>query len=124
MTAGVSTGSILAAGFSKPKMIDSVTKGDCNKEKLDQCVSSGKPRFYAEELVDIYKTKGDKIFQKYTLSGASTFLYLFLFTVAFSALFYWIGLRMYDSQDARWDLSLMQIAIQNARRRKDPNFKP
>jgi len=53
-TAGVSTGSILAAGISKPKMVfDKETK---------TYVSTGLPRFYSEELLNIYKKKGDQIF--------------------------------------------------------------
>lgn len=60
--AGTSTGSILSAGLAKPEM--TVDPQDASKY-----VPTGKPRFYATELVDIYKTKGDQIFQKYALSG-------------------------------------------------------
>lgn len=49
-TAGTSTGSILAAGLAKPLMID----GTDGKK-----VSTGKPRFWALELLNIYKEKGD-----------------------------------------------------------------
>jgi hypothetical protein len=63
--------------------------------------STGKPRFYCDELLDIYKTKGDQIFQSYALSSASTFLYMILFTAFFCFIFYLIGLRMYDSVQSR-----------------------
>jgi len=48
-TAGTSTGSILAAGLAKPAMDAAYP-------------AHPKPRFWADELLDIYKTKGDKIF--------------------------------------------------------------
>jgi len=55
-TAGTSTGSILAAGFAKPLM----AKDPANPD--GPLIQTGKPRFWAEELLDIYKTKGDLIF--------------------------------------------------------------
>ena len=47
MTAGTSTGSIIAAGLSYP------AKGVEN---------STEPGFFATDLLDIYTTKGDQIF--------------------------------------------------------------
>lgn len=46
MMAGTSTGSILAAGLAKPDIKTSTWEDP-------------KPRFWTDELVDIYKTKGD-----------------------------------------------------------------
>ena len=45
MTAGTSTGSILAAGLAMPKKDD-----------------PRMPAFFAQELLEIYSTKGDQIF--------------------------------------------------------------
>ena len=52
-TAGTSTGSLLAAGLAKPIM---------EEDENGKLVSTGKPKFWAEELLKIYSEKGDQIF--------------------------------------------------------------
>jgi len=38
--------------------------------------------------------------------------------------FWAIGVKMYDSKSSKQDISLMKIALENAKCRRDPNFVP
>lgn len=74
--------------------------------------------------MNIYKERGNEIFQKYALGGWNSFGFIVLFTVVFSSCCFVIGMRKYDSVKARQDMSLMKIAIENAKCRRELNFKP
>lgn len=78
MTAGTSTGSILAAGLAYTN------------------TSDNKPAFFAKELIEIYSTKGDKIFTALTIPKAlMTFLFI-LITISVSYLGYVLGITIYE----------------------------
>ncbi len=50
MTAGTSTGSIIAAGMAMPKPL------------ANGSLSKTEPKFWAEDIIKIYTSKGDQIF--------------------------------------------------------------
>jgi len=80
MTAGTSTGSILAAGLAYTN------------------TSDNKPPFFAKELIDIYSTKGDIIFTAFRISPVlMTFLDI-LITLLVSYLGYAIGKAIYERE--------------------------
>ena len=76
MTAGTSTGSILAAGLVYP-----------NKDRMEQ----KEPKFFADDLLKIYSERGGEIFVKVKLGGFKSFLYLLLHLIIFGAIGYFIG---------------------------------
>ena len=80
MTAGTSTGSIISAGLSYPR--------DDDKDK---------PKYYMDDLLRIYSTLGDQIFQKNTLSPGVSFLWVLLFLSIFGGIGYYIGMMKYDN---------------------------
>jgi len=80
MTAGTSTGSILAAGLATP-MKDNASS----------------PAYYSKELIDIYSTKGDLIFEKQSLSTGLAVFWFLVFVSVFGAVFYFCGKKRYDN---------------------------
>jgi predicted acylesterase/phospholipase RssA len=89
MTAGTSTGSILAAGFAAP-----------NKQ--------GEPKFFTRELLEIYSTKGDMIFDKQSLGAGKTFLWLVVFTGVFAGVFFLLGNNLFDNKQEQEDLERIE----------------
>ena len=82
MTAGTSTGSILAAGLAYP------TPGD-----------KSQPMYFGDELLEIYTTQGNRIFTKKTLSGVATTISFFIILGVVSGSGYFYGTRIYDNEE-------------------------
>lgn len=82
MTAGTSTGSILAAGLVYP-----------NNKNISE------PKFFATDLLEIYSERGKEIFVKKSLSGVKTFLYCMLWTVMFGVIGYYFGMLWFDNPE-------------------------
>ena len=99
-TAGTSTGSIIAAGLAIPLKEDRTQKIDCTKVT---CI----PKFWATDLLKIYSEKGNIIFQRYAMSGLNTFMWLMLIWIIFTALFYYLGTRKYDSAQLKANMEEM-----------------
>ena len=90
MTAGTSTGSIVAAALSYPK-----TDGDGKKTDV--------PLYWAKEIMDIYSEKGELIFKLKSISNVAAGFWLIFFLLTFSCIGYAIGLYRYANpkiQDA------------------------
>jgi len=106
-TAGTSTGSIIAAGLAMPLKADVTQTVDCS---TGLC----KPKFFADDLIKIYSEKGHIIFKRYAMSGLNVFLWLLLFLISFTALFYYLGTRKYDSKEVKEQLKEMQEIVKAA----------
>ena len=90
MTAGTSTGSILAAGLAYPVKGKNVTVGSTVYHE---------PGFFAKDLLEIYASRGGEIFVKKGLEWAWALLYLFLFVLVFSIASYLLGRHLYDNPE-------------------------
>lgn len=77
MTAGTSTGSILAAGLVYP-----------DKDHMDIKM----PAFFADDLLKIYSERGGEIFVKKQLGWWDSFFWFILITSIFGCIFYYIGM--------------------------------
>ena len=80
MTAGTSTGSILAAGLTIPK-----------------ADNGSEPAMFADDLIDIYSTQGKMIFKKQELDiEVSVASWIIIFLIS-TALFFTLGIYKYDN---------------------------
>lgn len=84
MTAGTSTGSIIAAGLAYPDVNHTAEK---------------QPGFFATDLLKIYSERGDEIFVKKELSFFNKSFWLIWFTSIFGSLSFFLGQYIYDNQD-------------------------
>ena len=82
MTAGTSTGSILAAGLVYP-----------NKDRMEE----KEPKFFADDLLKIYSERGGEIFVKSSLSGFISFVYLVLYVAIFGVIGFFVGRQWFDN---------------------------
>lgn len=80
MVAGTSTGSLLATCVVIPAEDDKT-----------------KNRYYAEDAINIYTTRGGEVFKKYTLSYTKYGLGMFGFAVVGGLLGFLIGIKMYSN---------------------------
>ena len=80
MTAGTSTGSILAAGLS-----------------IYDENNHTQPALYSDDLIEIYSTKGDQIFMSQKLSTAESVASWFVICLVFTAVFFTCGIYKYDN---------------------------
>jgi len=83
MTAGTSTGSILAAGLAYPDLNNMETK---------------KPAFFADDLLKIYAERGGEIFVKKSLNWLITAGIIIILIVVFGSLSYIAGNYIYDNK--------------------------
>ena len=97
MTAGTSTGSIISAGLSFPR-----------EDEKD------KPKYYMDDLLKIYSTLGDQIFQKNELSPGVSFFWVVLFLSLFGGIGYYIGRRNYDNPDVENQFEVIEGHIKEA----------
>lgn len=101
MTAGTSTGSILAAGLAYPN---------------ENRIAEKEPKFFANDLLKIYSERGNEIFVKKTLGGGAAFFYLLCYLVVFGGLSWWLGSYLYDNKKVEESLVEMQHLISNHKR--------
>ena len=107
MTAGTSTGSILAAGLVYPVKGKNVTVGN---------VVYQEPGFFAKDLLEIYATRGGEIFVKAQLEWMWALLYLILFVLVFSVASYLLGRHLYDNPEVTKSFRDLRRAVQTAKR--------
>jgi len=81
MTAGTSTGSIIAAALAYPEK------------------DGKKPKYFMNTILEIYTTKADQIFVSNKFSGLTTFLWVFLFVAIFAASGYYHGMKQWDNPE-------------------------
>ena len=93
MTAGTSTGSIIAAALSMP----SFENGQ---------LSDHVPKFWANDIIKIYREDNDKIFDKNSFSIVWLVVICFLMTPLFTYLGYKYGSLRYDN-----DLKVKQFEV-------------
>jgi len=101
MTAGTSTGSILAAGLVYP-----------NSERL----AEKEPQFFAADLLEIYAERGDEIFVKTRLGGGAAFFYCLLFLAAFGGAGYFIGYYYFENPEVEQSFKDLRKVLSNAKR--------
>ena len=78
MLSGVSTGSIMSAGFSIAKPDDS-------------------PLYWAEDIKGVYINNAGEIFLTNSFGRFTTFMIYFLFIICFGSLFFFMGYYKYDN---------------------------
>lgn len=98
MTAGTSTGSILAAGLAAPRP-DNETD----------------PALFSDELIDIYSTKGDLIFEKQALKSHEVVFWFFVFTGLFGYLFWRLGNYKFDNTEEMEELQELEAKLRGVK---------
>ena len=81
MTAGTSTGSIIAAGLTCPKDKDTDLT----------------PKFNSTTLLELYTTKGDQIFVKKTIGAYLNFFVGLFIVICFAIFGFALGNHLYDN---------------------------
>jgi len=100
MTAGTSTGSIIAAGMAMPKPL------------LDGTLSTTEPKFWANDIMDIYTSKGNQIFDSTELT-TMPILYFTLGTIIFFAMIgFCCGIKHCDSKSKRIEFENIRLVIE------------
>lgn len=107
MTAGTSTGSIIAAGLAYPK----------SKEEMKS------PGFNSDLILDLYKNKGDQIFVKKTLSGLVKMIIGAVIIFCFAAFGFGLGNYWYDNVEVELSFIEMEDAISDLKRKKKGESK-
>lgn len=79
MTAGTSTGSIIAAALSMPATVQDANGHDTLSKTI--------PKFWADDIVEIYKNDNDKIFDKNEFNP----IYLLIIVIIVVPLFIFFG---------------------------------
>jgi len=119
MTAGTSTGSILAAGFAYPDPSNTALTNQNLNKKVDGTFI--KPGFFAKELIDIYSKEAHLIFVKRTLGWilpVSVIVCLILFGYGG----YELGVHFYDNPRTIASFRDLRKVISNAKR-ENKNLK-
>jgi uncharacterized membrane protein len=113
MTAGTSTGSIVAAALSYPKT-------DKDGKRTED------PLYWAKEIIDIYSLKGNLIFKMKSIGNFAAGFWLVFFVVTFGLIGYTIGYFTYTDpeiqnaiEDFKKDLENQKKSLKN----KPPKFK-
>jgi len=101
MTAGTSTGSILAGALSCPKT-------------TDDGIITTQPKFFAEHGLDIYTNEGSRIFSHTEMPWSLYIFCIILITCANFGCGFLIGTRMYDSPEMHAFYDQQRDAIKNA----------
>ena len=107
MTAGTSTGSIVAAALSYPKK-------DTDGKRTEV------PLYWAKEIIDIYSLKGDQIFKRKSIGNFAAIFWLIIFLATFALAGYAIGHYTYTDpeienaiEDFRNDLQIQRKCLKN-----------
>jgi len=79
MTAGTSTGSIIAAALAYPE-----------KDKKT-------PKYFMDTILEIYTTKADQIFVSNSFNSTTKFLWVSIFVLVFGASGYYHGMKRWDN---------------------------
>ena len=103
MTAGTSTGSILAAGLSYPN----------NTIKQE-----GLPGYFAPDLIKIYAEMGDQIFKKSELDDYSAFLWCLIILIPIAIAGHYTGSYFYDSQEIEDSFTDTRQHVSNMKRKQ------
>jgi hypothetical protein len=128
MTAGTSTGSILAAGLAYPNATYynlTAEEQAANKVEVNGQVYTH-PGFFADELIDIYAVKGGEIFVSNSLSAFWVFLWFTLFVGANGLVGFGIGCYLYDNESVTGSFRSLRKAVSNAKRenkKQEPKYK-
>jgi hypothetical protein len=102
MTAGTSTGSIIAAGLA------------CPKEKGVDLT----PKFNSTTLLDLYTTKGDQIFVKKTIGPIVNFIVGIFIIIGFAIFGFALGNHIYDNPEVELSFLEMEQAISDLKRKQ------
>jgi len=117
MTAGTSTGSILAAGLSYPNATyEAMTVAEKAKELPLAEVNGTQyahPGFFADGLINIYAKMGDQIFVPNTLGFGWEFLWFLLFIGVFGAVGWFLGIHLYDNPEDEKAFKALRNVISN-----------
>ena len=89
MTAGTSTGSIIAAGMAMPKPLP------------DGTVSKTEPKFWADDIIEIYASKGNQIFDSTKMEDLPIVAITVFFMIFFAMIGFFCGRKHCDSQSKR-----------------------
>lgn len=109
MTAGTSTGSIIAAGLTCPMDKD----------------TDPTPKFNSTTLLDLYTTKGNQIFVKKTLGPTMSFIIGIFIVLGFAIFGFALGNHIYDNPEVEISFLEMEQAISDLKRRnKGEKYKP
>jgi len=68
-------------------------------------------------MIKIYSEKGGQIFLRYAMSSLNAWLWLLLILVLFTALFYYLGTKKYDSAELKQQMLDMEEMIKYASKR-------
>mmetsp|Transcript_4126 Transcript_4126/g.6984 ORF Transcript_4126/g.6984 Transcript_4126/m.6984 type:complete len:154 (-) Transcript_4126:961-1422(-) len=102
MTAGTSTGSILAAGLAYPSKDSEV---------------ANTPGFFAADLLSIYSERGGEIFKKKVLGWGSFIFWLLAFTGALGYSGWLLGAHLYDNEEVEDAFEDARRQIKNTKRK-------
>jgi hypothetical protein len=109
MTAGTSTGSIIAAGLTYPKGPEDMKA----------------PGFSSDTILDLYKNKGDKIFVKKKMSGPIKAAIGVIIIILCAMFGFSLGNHWYDNAEVELSFIEMEQAISDLKRkRKGETLKP
>ena len=99
MTAGTSTGSIIAAGLAMPKSLTDKSKG---------------PKFFGDDMIEIYDKRGSQIFHKYKLDNSLEIILVIVFLIVFTTIFYLLGRNWYDNPQDNESLNQIYKVVKRA----------
>jgi len=102
MTAGTSTGSIIAAGLT------------CLKDKDTDLT----PKFNSTTLLDLYTTKGDQIFVKKSIGAYLNFFVGLFIIIGFAVFGFALGNHLYDNSEVELSFLEMEQAISDLKRKQ------
>ena len=104
MIAGTSTGSIISSGLAFPNSS-----------------YPGMPAYYADDILEIYRTKGDDLFLLQKIVTKSHAFWFFIIVVVFGILGYFIGVKKYDDPDLKEAIGGIKNIIKDIKRKRYRN---
>jgi hypothetical protein len=116
MTAGTSTGSILAAGLAYPDNRLYLNKSATVTETKRNGKVYTQPRFFAKDLIDIYAVMGGQIFVPNTLGFGWDLLWFVVFIGAFAVGGWFLGIYMFENPEEKAAYKALRDVISNSKR--------
>lgn len=104
LIAGTSTGSIISSGLAYP-----------NSSYPEM------PAYYADDILEIYRTKGDDLFKLQKLATKAHAFWLFIIVIIFGILGYYIGVKKYDDPDLKEAIDGIKKIIKDIKRKRNKN---